>query len=205
MTDDPIDPNTPITLERECQAHLIPIGTPLLLPAGAVVFVTQALGGSFTVNVSGNLARIDGADADALGLEVPEAAARLKSASQGTEAGGEAGSGKSAEPGGGAVDEALIWEQMRTCYDPEIPINIVDLGLIYECRVSPLEKGGNQVRIVMTLTAPGCGMGEFLAADVRSRVAEVPNVTRVDVELTFEPPWDRSRMSEAALLETGFL
>ena len=213
MANPAIDPNLPVTLERDCEAHLIPMGTPLLLPAGSVVFITQALGGSFTVNVSGNLARINGADADALGMAVPEEA-RVAAPAQGqSPPGSPAGSPLGNREGkreagaevGGAVDESLIWEQLRTCYDPEIPINIVDLGLIYECRVSPMKEGGNQVHIVMTLTAPGCGMGEFLAADVRSRVAQVPNVSQVDVELTFDPPWDRDRMSEAARLETGFL
>ena len=177
----------PITLERDCEAVLIPAGTPLLLPAGSVVFITQALGGSYTVNINGNLARIAARDADALGFEIEHKVA-----------------GEQEESGDGTVNENQVWDQMRTCYDPEIPINIVDLGLIYECTITPLEDdGGNRVDILMTLTAPGCGMGDFLAEDVRSKIAAVPNVTEVNVELTFEPPWDQSMMSESAKLETG--
>lgn len=176
----------PITLERDCEAVLIPAGTPLLLPEGSVVFITQALGGSYTVNINGNLARIAAKDADALGFDVAEDASQ----EQETDDSGE-------------VNEDLVWQQMRTCYDPEIPINIVDLGLIYNCDITHLENGGNRVDIRMTLTAPGCGMGDFLAEDVRSKVAMVPNVTEVNVEMTFDPPWDQSMMSEAAKLETG--
>jgi probable FeS assembly SUF system protein SufT len=175
----------PISLARDCDAILIPAGTPIRLPEGSVVFITQALGGNYTVNINGNLAQISSADADALGFER-----------------------QSSDPfapktDGGAVDESLLWDQMRTCYDPEIPINIVDLGLIYDCRVTPLEGGGNRVDVLMTLTAPGCGMGEFLAQDVRAKLALVPNVSEVNVNLTFDPPWSHDRMSEAARLETG--
>ena len=179
--------NEEITLERDCEAVLIPSGTPVLLQKDSVVSITQALGGSYTVNINGNLARIADKDADALGLDAET----------------------SNEPGGkkltgdGNVDEAMVWDQMKTCYDPEIPINIVDLGLIYNCQITPIENGGNKVNILMTLTAPGCGMGQFLAEDVRSKVAAVPNVTEVNVELTFDPPWDQNMMSEAAKLETG--
>ncbi|MGH8120781.1 MAG: putative Fe-S cluster assembly protein SufT [Gammaproteobacteria bacterium] len=174
-----------VTLNRDCEAILIPIGTPLLLPKGAEVLISQALGGSYTVNVNGNLARISPMDADALGFDVEQSALPRPSTTD------------------GKVDEELIWDQMRTCYDPEIPINIVDLGLIYHCGVTPVPDGGNRVDIVMTLTAPGCGMGQFLVEDVRSKVASVPNVTEVNVELTFDPPWNQSMMSEAAQLETG--
>ncbi len=180
--------NKPITLERDCDAVLIPVGTPINLPEGSVVLITQALGGSYTVNVNGNLARIDAKNADALGFEVE---------------------GKIDETiekeitGDGSVDEDILWDQMRTCYDPEIPINIVELGLIYECNVTPLGADGNQVDIIMTLTAAGCGMGDFLADDVRTKILTVPNVTRVNVDVTFEPPWNQEMMSEAARLETG--
>lgn len=180
--------NEEITLERDCEAVLIPSGTPVQLKQGSVVFITQALGGTYTVNINGNLARIAEKDADALGFEV--------AAGEGDE--------EKELVGDGTVDEQKVWDQLRTCYDPEIPINIVDLGLIYNCEIKPLEKG-NRVEILMTLTAPGCGMGDFLAADVQQRVAAVPNVTDVNVELTFEPPWDQSMMSEAARLETGLL
>lgn len=180
--------NTPITLERDCDAVLIPVGTPLNLPEGTVVLITQALGGSYTVNVNGNLARIDAKNADALGFEIEDKADETI---------------QKELTGDGSVDEDLIWDQMRTCYDPEIPINIVELGLIYQCNVMPLGADGNQVDIVMTLTAAGCGMGDFLADDVRTKVLTVPNVTQVNVDVTFEPPWNQEMMSEAARLETG--
>ena len=179
--------NRPITLSRACDAVLIPSGAPIALPEGSVVFITQALGGNYTVNVNGNLAQISAGDGDALGFEKQDAGP-IASKSD-----------------GGAVDESLLWDQMRTCFDPEIPINIVDLGLIYDCKVAPTESGGNRVDVLMTLTAPGCGMGEFLAQDVRSKLAMVPNVTEVNVNLTFDPPWSHDRMSEAARLETGML
>jgi probable FeS assembly SUF system protein SufT len=178
----------PITVARDCDAILIPSGTHITLQAGTVVFITQALGGNYTVNVNGNLAQVSARNADALGFEA-EAPSFMK------EYGGT----------GGPVREELLWEQMRTCYDPEIPINIVDLGLVYECKVTPLPDGGNRVDVRMTLTAPGCGMGQFLAEDVRSKLMQVPNVTDVNVELTFDPPWSQDMMSEAARLETGML
>ena len=181
--------NKPVTVNRDCDAILIPAGTPVVLPKGSSVIITQALGGNYTVNINGNLAQVSARDADALGFEVPESAL----------------TGKGSAGANGNVDEELIWDQMRTCYDPEIPINIVDLGLIYDCKITPLEQGGNRVDIVMTLTAPGCGMGEFLAEDVRQKVAIVPGVTEVNVELTFDPPWSSDMMTEAARLETGLL
>ena len=179
--------NEPITLLRDCEAALIPDGTSIKLEKDSIVYITQALGGSYTVNINGNLARVGSTDADALGFEIEEDN-ELEPAA--------------ALTGDGSVEETLIWDQLRTCYDPEIPIDIVELGLIYNCSVIPLETG-NQVDITMTLTAPGCGMGEFLADDVRNKIISLPNVTQVNVELTFEPPWDQTMMSEAARLQTG--
>lgn len=173
-----------ITLERDCEAVLIPQGTPIMLPAGSVVFITQALGGSYTVSINGNLARINGRDADALGLEVPEFHSY------------QAGDNND-------LDESLIWIQLKTCYDPEIPINIVDLGLIYGCETTQVEEGKYRVEVKMTLTAPGCGMGQSLVEDVRSKIERVSCVSEVSVELVFDPPWDQSMMSEAARLQTG--
>ena len=178
-----MDENKPIVLNRDCDAILIPVGTPLTLSEGTTVLITQALGGSYTVNVNGNLARIDAKNADALGFEIKN---NLDSEA------------KKEITGDGAVDEELIWEQLKTCYDPEIPINIVELGLIYQCDITPLGADGNQVDIVMTLTSPGCGMG-----DVRLKILALPNVTKVNVSVTFEPPWNYDMMSEAAKLETG--
>ncbi|MFO1435576.1 MAG: putative Fe-S cluster assembly protein SufT [Gammaproteobacteria bacterium] len=180
----PIDPYTPIALTRDCDAILIPSGTPILIQKDTSVYVTQALGGSVTVNVNGNLARVAGKDLDALGMQ-PQTALAAESRAD------------------GAVDEDLVWMQLRTCFDPEIPINIVDLGLVYECNVTPLADKGNRVDVMMTLTAPGCGMGEFLVQDVKEKIAQVPNVTEVNVELTFDPPWNQNMMSEAARLQTG--
>ncbi len=176
----------PISLARDCAAVMIPEGSKVTLAAGTVVYVTQALGGAVTVNADGNLARIAAADVDALGME---AASLPADQAQGN--------------ADGSVDTDLIWEQLSTCYDPEIPINIVELGLIYRCEVKASEDGGNRVEIDMTLTAPGCGMGPFLVDDVRTKVAQVPNVSDVEVELVFDPPWNQEMMSEAARLETG--
>ncbi len=188
--------NEAITLERDCDAILIPSGEPITLKAGDLVYVTQALGGNYTIYIHGNLARIAGTDLDALGLEpVPPP---LPSPCQGEGWGG--GVAATAE---GTVDEALIWDMLKTCYDPEIPINIVDLGLIYDCAIIPLSEGGNRVEIELTLTAPGCGMGQFLVEDIKSKIEQVPYVTEAKVELVFDPPWDYSMMSEAARLQTG--
>ena len=181
--------NEAITLGRDCDAILIPSGTPITLPEGSIVYLTQALGGTYTVNVNGNLARVTEEDARALGIADPEDI---------TPAPADTGTA-----GNGAVNEELVWEQMKTCYDPEIPINIVELGLIYDCEITPLEEGGNQVDILMTLTAPGCGMGQYIASDVQRKIESVPNVSRVNVQLTFDPPWDQDMMSETARLATG--
>ena len=176
--------NEPVTFSRDCDAVLIPAGDKVTLPAGTYGFVTQALGGSFTVYVEGNLFRIAGIDADAIGkepLKLPEIP----------------------ENASDADIEAVVWNQLRTCFDPEIPINIVDLGLIYECRVEHNDDGSRVVYVKMTLTAPGCGMGDILAADVREKIELIPTVERADVELVFDPPWNQSMMSEAARLEAG--
>ncbi|KAF0191157.1 MAG: hypothetical protein FD165_2089 [Gammaproteobacteria bacterium] len=173
-------------LKRDCDAVLIPAGTKITIPAGTQVTITQALGGSYTINIQGNLARIDGKDADALGLQP------VTNIDDDNVA-------------GGPVDEAKVWTILKTCYDPEIPTNIVDLGLIYECSISALEDGGNQVNIKMTLTAVGCGMGPVLVEDVRNKVLTVPNVTKANIELVFDPPWDQSMMSEEAKLRTGMM
>ena len=178
--------NEIIIINRDVDAILIPVGEQITIPEGSEVVITQSLGGNYTVNINGNLAQIAAQNADALGFEIADTI----DVKQHNEENGE-------------VDEDLIWQQMRTCYDPEIPVNMVDLGLIYNCSVIKLEGGGNRVDILMTLTAPGCGMGDFLSADVKQKVATVPNVTEVNVEVTFDPPWNQAMMSEAAKLETG--
>lgn len=181
----PVEFNRPIALTRQCTAVLIPQGTNITLEVGTQVFITQALGGSVTVNVNGNLARISAQDVDALGMETGQH------------------DGQEASISDGIVDESLVWDQLRTCYDPEIPINIVELGLIYRCEVVPLPEHGNRIEIDMTLTAPGCGMGPILVDDVAAKVRQIPHVTDVKVDLTFDPPWNSEMMSEAARLQTG--
>ena len=183
-----MDENKPIILNRDCDAILIPVGTPLNLSEGTAVLVTQALGGSYTVNVNGNLARIDAKNADALGFDVENSTVANT---------------KKEIIGDGTVNEQSVWDQLKTCYDPEIPINIVELGLIYQCDITPLGADGNQIDITMTLTSPGCGMGDYLADDIRSKILALPNVAKVNVDVTFEPPWSYDMMSEAAKLETG--
>jgi probable FeS assembly SUF system protein SufT len=176
----------PVRLERDCEAVMVPQGEVVTLPAGQVGYITQALGGSFTVYVDGNLFRVRNEDADALGKEPMEAPELAADASDGDV-------------------EQLVWSQLRTCYDPEIPINVVDLGLVYRCEVAPLTDGKRKVSVQMTLTAPGCGMGEILVEDVRTKLELIPTVAEADVDLVFDPPWNQSMMSEAAKLETGML
>jgi probable FeS assembly SUF system protein SufT len=176
----------PFTLHRECNAVLIPSGDAVTLPEGSIGYITQALGGSFTVYIEGSLFRIAGGDADALGKEPVPPPTLPDNASD-------------------ADVEDVIWEQMRTCFDPEIPINVVDLGLIYRCDVEANDDGERNVSIDMTLTAPGCGMGDILVEDVRSKVAMIPTVGYVAVDLVFDPPWDRSMMSQDAQLQTGMM
>ena len=174
----------PCTFERDCGVVMIPAGDEVTIPAGTVGYITQALGGSFTVFIDGNLFRIAGVDADAIGKE-PVMPPSL--------------------PGNATEEdvEKLLWDQMKTVYDPEIPVNIVDLGLVYRCEMRSDESGGRIVEVDMTLTAPGCGMGDILVDDVRSKLELVPTVDKVNVELIFEPPWNHNMMSEVARLETG--
>ncbi|HLW22894.1 MAG TPA: putative Fe-S cluster assembly protein SufT [Steroidobacteraceae bacterium] len=178
--------NEPIVVQREVKAVAIPAGVEVNLKLGSVGYITQALGGSFTVYIDGNLFRIPGQDADAIG----------KTASRPPEV-----------PEGASDDDIrnVIWQQLRTCYDPEIPVNIVDLGLIYDCDIVKNDDGTRNVEIRMTLTAPGCGMGEILVQDVRDKVELVPTVARAHVELTFDPPWNPGMMSDEARLQTGMM
>jgi probable FeS assembly SUF system protein SufT len=176
--------NEPFVVHREVRAIAVPAGVEVTLRPGQAGYITQALGGSFTVYVEGNLFRVAGEDADAIGKEVvkpPEL------------------------PPNATTDDvrSLVWQQLRTCYDPEIPINIVDLGLVYECEVAEADDGTRSVAIKMTLTAPGCGMGEVLVEDVKDKVERIPTVRQALVELVFDPPWNQSMMSEAARLQTG--
>jgi len=176
----------PIVFARDCAAVMVPQGQEVTLPGGQAGYITQALGGSFTVFADGNLFRIRGADADALGKEPPEPFTLDAQADD-------------------AEVEKLVWQQLRTCYDPEIPVNVVDLGLVYECTLEKMENAERRVKVMMTLTAPGCGMGDILVEDVRSKLESIPTVAEANVELTFDPPWNHSMMSDVAKLETGML
>lgn len=178
--------NEPIVVQRDVKAVAIPAGAEVNLKLGQVGYITQALGGSFTVYIDGNLFRIAGQDADAIG----------KTAAKPPEV----------PPGASAEDiKNIIWQQLKTCYDPEIPVNIVDLGLVYECDVSQNQDATRTVDIKMTLTAPGCGMGEVLVQDVRDKVQIIPTVAHANVELVFDPPWNQTMMSDEARLQTGMM
>lgn len=168
-----------VTTTRQCPGRLVPTGDPVTIPAGAFITLTQTLGGSFTVIVNGNMARIAGADADAIGLKVEPL---IFSASDLPD----------------DVDIEHIWHALRSVYDPEIPVNVADLGLIYRVTII-----GDRADIDMTLTAPGCGMGPVLIEEVKDRVRQVPNLKEVEVTLVFDPPWSREMMSEEAQLELG--
>ena len=183
------DQHVPVELGRDCAAIMIPSGRPAMLHQGDRVVLVQTLGGSLTIQTDrGYLARIGPEDADALGLEVIEI---------------DQTPGDEPPVDQGRFDLEQVIDRLRTVFDPEIPVNVVDLGLVYACEARPLVSGGHRVEIKMSMTAPGCGMGDVLREDARARVAQVPGVGEVDVELVWEPPWDVSRMSEAARLELG--
>ena len=173
-----------IVTTREIEAREIPSGMKLTIPEGTPLAITQSLGGTYTVLTPyGYMARVDGKDADAIGEQAiaPEAAAEGKSA------------------------EELAWEQLKTCYDPEIPVNIVDLGLVYKCEVMPRPEGGQKAEVRFTLTAPGCGMGDTLKEDIRQKLLSVPGIEEADVQVMFDPPWSMSMMSDAAKLQLGLM
>ncbi|MDQ6988367.1 MAG: putative Fe-S cluster assembly protein SufT [Mariprofundaceae bacterium] len=178
-----------ITTNRDIDAILIPLGTPVIIPENAQVVITQELGDTFTVSVNGNLARVEGKDADALGLNDANAAKKADK--------------DEIKVATGPADKTEVWLALKKVYDPEIPVNIVDLGLIYDVHIVDTDEGGNHVDITMTLTAAGCGMGPFIVDDVRARTLDVDNVTDVHVDLIFEPPWDKNMMSDEAKLELG--
>ncbi len=174
--------NEPPALEltRDCPAVQIPAGNVVVLPAGTAVELTQDLGGTFTVRALGGLFQIAGRDADALGREVPTPAGAVAPAAPET---------------AGALTEDQVWAVLRTCYDPEIPVNIVDLGLIYDLRLAALPAGGSRVEVTMTLTAPGCGMGPVIAQDAREKILTLPGVREAAVEVVWDPPWHPSMIS----------
>ena len=179
--------NDSVNLARDVEAYVVPVGTKVTLQKGETAYISQSLGGSYTVIVNGNMFRIDSQNADALGLEV---------------------STKPQATGAPVTAESLekeIWDQLKTCYDPEIPVNIVDLGLIYDCHLSPLAENSYKAEVKMTLTAPGCGMGPVLAQDVQNKLISLEGVDDVNVELVWEPQWNQSMMTEAAKLQLGLL
>jgi probable FeS assembly SUF system protein SufT len=173
-------PNEIIALKRDCKATEIPAGTLHILGGGTPVFLQQTLGGSYTISTGYQLMRIDGKDADALGFEV---AADLVEESD-------------------EFSEKKVWDQLRMVYDPEIPVNIVDLGLVYTCVITPVE-GGNKIDITMSMTAPGCGMGDVLKSDIERRLTPLKDVKEVNVTIVFDPVWNYGMMSEATRLQLG--
>ena len=167
---------TSLELSRDCDAVQIPHGSALSLPKGTPVDITQTLGGTFTVHAHGGLYRIAGKDADALGLPVPVEETKVVVPAD--------------------VDEKAVWEILRTCYDPEIPVNIVDLGLVYDLAIDKLPTGTNRVNVKMTLTAPGCGMGGVIAGDAQQKILCLDGVEEANVEVVWDPPWHQSMISE---------
>jgi probable FeS assembly SUF system protein SufT len=177
----------PKILTRDCEAIRIPSGETFTVAKGTPVNVMQALGGSFTIATDQGLARITDANADALGIIIAAKAASPETADT------------------TKVDEQAVWEQLRTCYDPEIPVNIVDLGLVYDCTVEQPENTPAKVNVKMTLTAPGCGMGPTIAAEARSKIEGVAGVGEAAVELVWDPPWNQAMISEAGKMKLGLI
>lgn len=175
-----------IVLKRDTDAIQIPSGNSLQLPAGTKVMVTQSLGGTYTVATPGGLARIDEKDADALGLETSSPTEPVKTAVE------------------GPLEEA-VWNQLKTVFDPEIPVNVVDLGLIYECQLQHPEEGVTKAHVKMTLTAPGCGMGPTIAADARGKILTLEGIDEAEVELVWDPAWNQSMISEAGRMKLGLV
>lgn len=173
-----------VEVQKDVEATLVPSGVKVTVRQGTQVFVTQAMGDSYTVYVNGNLVRIAGKDGDALGLVILE----LPDINQQA-----------------MTVEEKIWTQLKTCFDPEIPVNIVDLGLVYNCQINAVNEQSYAISIVMTLTAPGCGMGPILVNEVEEKIRMIDGVTNVDVQLVFDPPWDKSMMTDEAKLQMGLL
>jgi len=182
-----MDASETVVLSRDVEAALVPAGTGVVLKQGEKAVITQSLGGSYTVVVRGNMFRVDEKNADALGFQVAAKADAPK------------GGVRNAE-----TVEQEVWAQLKTCYDPEIPVNIVDLGLVYGCHLTPTErKDAYHVEVKMTLTAPGCGMGPTLAEDVRKKLVSIGEIDEANVEVVLDPPWNQAMLSEAARLKLG--
>jgi probable FeS assembly SUF system protein SufT len=169
---------TSVDLKRDCEAVQIPSGAGVVLPAGTSVDITQTLGGSYTIHAQGGLYRVSATDADALGIEASSTA-----------------SPSATVPTEGPADEKLVWDTLKTCYDPEIPVNIVDLGLVYDMNIKPLPGGNSLVFVKMTLTAPGCGMGATIAGDAQQKILYLPGVEEAVVEIVWDPPWHQSMIT----------
>jgi probable FeS assembly SUF system protein SufT len=173
--------DTTLRLKRDCQAIQIPLGTAVTLPAGAPVDITQTLGGHYTVHTPDGLFRIAAQDADALGLQ--SSGSLMEEVC------------RKPEGPAGPVEEKLVWDTLKTCFDPEIPVNIVDLGLVYDLLVEPSPGGQSKLRVKMTLTAPGCGMGTVIASDARQKLLYLPGVEEAEVEIVWDPPWHQSMIT----------
>lgn len=185
--------NTEFILKRDCDATLIPSGTKTIITAGTPGVITQTLGGSYTIATNQGLARIAEKDLDALGIDQTPAAP----AANGSSVGGTVVNGE--------VDEKAVWEQLKQCYDPEIPVNIVDLGLVYDCQLKKSETGGTKVEVKMTLTAPGCGMGPAIANDAQSKILTIEGIDEAQVDLVWDPPWNQGMISEAGRMKLGMV
>ncbi|MCI0534377.1 MAG: putative Fe-S cluster assembly protein SufT [Verrucomicrobiales bacterium] len=184
-----MNPNEPVALLRDVEAAVVPVGSKVTLQKGETAYITQSLGGSYTVIVNGNMFRIEAKDADALDLEVAD----KPTSNTGT-------------PSTAEEVEKEAWNQMRTCYDPEIPVNIVDMGLVYDCKVTALGAGNTyRIDVKMSLTAPGCGMGPMLAQEAQNKLLSIEAVDEATVEVVWDPPWNQGMMSEAAKLQLGLL
>jgi probable FeS assembly SUF system protein SufT len=180
--------NTEFTLSRDCEAIQIPSGNKMTIPAGTKGVITQTLGGSYTIATPHGLSRIADKDLDALGLEKPAST-----------------NGAPKTTASGTVDEKAVWDQLKQCFDPEIPVNIVDLGLVYDCRLMDKPEGGKKVEVKMTLTAPGCGMGPAIAHDAQSKILSIDGIDEADVQLVWDPPWNQSMISEAGRMKLGMI
>jgi probable FeS assembly SUF system protein SufT len=176
-------------LKRDCEVTLIPSGEKYTIPAGTKGVITQTLGGNYTIATSYGLSQVAERDLDALGLEKP---------TDKTEAQG-------AVKKNGEVSEEDVWNQLRQCFDPEIPVNIVDLGLVYDCRLIKKDGGGTRVEVKMTLTAPGCGMGPAIAHDAQAKILSIDGIDEADVQLVWDPPWNQNMISEAGRMKLGMI
>lgn len=174
-----------VTAVKDCPGVMVPMGTEVIIPEGTEVQITQAMGGSVTVHIGGNLVRVDASDVGCLGLDSNDFVSSLP------------------ENPSDEEFEKIAWEQLKTCFDPEIPINIVDLGLIYKCEIETNGTGKRDIDVNLSLTAPGCGMGDILLDDVNSKLSMIPTCGEIHAELVFDPPWGPEMMSDEARLQTG--